>query len=120
MFGLSATNTYWLYESPTDMRKSFDGLSGIVTNHLCRNPLSGEVFLFINKRRDKLKLLQWQPDGFVLYYKRLESGTFEQLSVAGGAGSRPLRWSELAMLIEGITIENTKKRKRYLSPLKCG
>jgi hypothetical protein len=120
MFGLTVSNQYWLYESPTDMRKSFDGLCGLVTNRLHRNPLSGEVFLFINKRRDKIKLLQWQPGGFVLYYKRLESGTFEQLDTPFGQASRPVEWSELAMLIEGIKMENIKKRKRYLPTVKCG
>lgn len=120
MFGLTSNYRYWLYAGPTDMRKSFDGLCGLVTGKLEQSPLSGDVFLFINKRRDKMKLLQWQPGGFVLYYKRLESGTFEYLVTGTSQLARSVSWSELAMLIEGIKIENSKQRKRYLFTQKCG
>ena len=68
---------YWLYRKPTDMRKSFDGLCGLVASGMKRDPLSGEVFVFINRRRTHIKLLVWDRSGFVLYYKRLEEGTFE-------------------------------------------
>ncbi|QGY42533.1 IS66 family insertion sequence element accessory protein TnpB [Maribellus comscasis] len=60
MFALSSENQFHLYSQPTDMRKSFDGLSGLVQNILGRNPCNGDVFIFINKRRDKVKLLHWQ------------------------------------------------------------
>ncbi len=72
MFTLSSNNRFHLYSQPTDMRKSFNGLSGLVENELERTPLSGEVFLFINKRRDKIKLLHWGAGGYTLYYKQLE------------------------------------------------
>ena len=76
MFALSAENTFHLFNHPTDMRKSFDALSGLVRNNLGFNPTGGEVFIFINKTRDKVKLLHWQGSGYLLYYKRLEKGTF--------------------------------------------
>jgi len=72
MFSLSSTNTYQLYRGPCDMRKSFNGLSGLVRSELGREPTSGEVFIFVNRRRTHVKLLHWQQGGYVLWYKRLE------------------------------------------------
>ena len=69
MFGLTSTLNYYLYNSPTDMRMGFNGLCGLIRNRMQRNPLSGEVFIFINKRRDHMKLLHWEYGGFILYYK---------------------------------------------------
>jgi len=77
MFSLSSSLRYYLYSHPTDMRKSFDSLCHLVSTVMMRNPLSGEVFIFINRPRNRMKLLRWDNGGFVLYYKRLESGTFE-------------------------------------------
>ena len=74
MFSLTSSFRYYLYRGVTDMRKSFNGLSGIVQSKLHRNLVSGEVFIFINRRRDRVKLLRWETGGFILYYKRLESG----------------------------------------------
>ena len=68
MFALTSENIFHLYSQPTDMRKSFDALSGLVLNNLDYNPINGEVFIFINKSRDKIKLLQWQGSGYLLYY----------------------------------------------------
>ena len=76
MFALTAQQSYFLYHQPTDMRKGFNGLSGLVRNELGKNPLSGDVFIFINRRRNRMKLLVWEDSGFVLYYKILEQGTF--------------------------------------------
>lgn len=77
MFSLTSSFRHYLYSGVTDTRKSFNGLSGIVQSKLHRNLMSGEVFIFINRRRDKVKLLRWETGGFIMYYKRLESGTFE-------------------------------------------
>ena len=95
------------------VRKSFDGLSGLVQNILGRNPCNGDVFIFINKRRDKIKLLHWQGAGFILYYKRLEKGTFELPRYDSSAGSIVLDYAKLVMIIDGLSIENIQKRKRY-------
>lgn len=114
MFALSAENRFHLYSQPTDMRKSFNGLSGLVQNQLGRNPCSGDIFIFINKRRDKIKLLHWQGASFVLYYKRLEKGTFELPRYDAAAGSISLDYAKLVMIIDGLSIENIQKRKRYL------
>ncbi len=73
MFGLSESLNYFLYRKPTDMRKSFHALMGLVNNEMKQNPLSGDVYIFINKNRNLIKLLNWQEGGFVLYYKPLVS-----------------------------------------------
>ena len=111
MFALTSSQHFYLYGQPTDMRKSFDGLCGLITSQLGCNPQSGTVFLFINKRRDKLKLLHWEPGGFVLYYKRLEQGTFQppRFDRVG----YQMKWWELTLLIQGITAQNIRQRKRY-------
>jgi transposase len=95
------------------MRKSFDGLSGLVQNNLGNNPLNGDVFIFINRRRDKIKLLHWQGVSFTLYYKRLEEGTFEVPSYDMEAGSITLSYAQMVMLVDGLTIKNIQKRKSY-------
>jgi transposase len=113
MFTLSTNNRFHLYSQPTDMRKSFDGLSAVVQNALESNPLNGDVFIFINRRRDKIKLLHWQGISFTLYYKRLEEGTFEVPTYDLEAGSITLTYAQMVMLVDGLTIKNIEKRKRY-------
>lgn len=92
------------------MRKSFDGLSGLVSRELQREPTNGEVFVFLNRRRTHIKLLHWEPGGFVLYYKRLEKGTFTP-PPQGSTGQ--LSWSELILMIEGIQVTASRKMARY-------
>ena len=113
MFTLSSSNKFHLYSQATDMRKSFDGLSGLIQNNLENNPCNGDVFIFINKRRDKIKLLHWQGISFTLYYKRLEKGTFELPEYDSSIGSIALNYTQIVMIIDGLTIKNIHKRKRY-------
>lgn len=96
------------------MRKSFDGLSGLVRSHFHHSLLSGDVFIFLNRRRDRIKLLMWDASGFAIYYKRLERGTFELPLCASDQASLELSWSELVMLLEGIELRSVKRRKRYV------
>lgn len=114
MFSLSSSLSYYLYSQATDIRKSFDGLSNLVQTGLNRNALSGEVFIFINRRRDRMKLLRWEQGGFILYYKRLESGTFELPKKDFTGNTCPVYWPELVMMIEGISLEHIRRRKRYI------
>ncbi len=116
MFALSTENTFHLYSQPTDMRKSFDALSGLIRNHLDSNPQNGDVFIFINKCRDKIKLLHWQGSGFLLYYKRLEKGTFELPRYDTSVGSITLSYAQIVMIVDGLSIKNLQQRKRYLPP----
>ena len=101
------------------MRKSFDGLCSMVSDKLARNPMSGEVFIFINKRRDRIKLLHWEPGGFMLYYKRLESGTIELPRWNHMASGYQIRWSDLMLMIEGISLKKIERRKRYIVTKQC-
>jgi len=117
MFTLSSTHKFYLYTDPTDMRKSFDGLSGLIQDFLEVSPRSS-VFVFINKKRDKVKLLHWVGSGYLLYYKRLEEGTFELPQYEINEGLISLSYTQMVMLIDGISIVNIKKRKRYLSSVK--
>lgn len=94
MFTLSETHRFLLYNTPTDMRKSFDGLSGLIKNQLAADPRSIDVFIFINKGRDKVKLLHWNGAGYILYYKRLERGRFGLSSYKQKRGSIKLNYSK--------------------------
>jgi len=113
MLNFSSRHRYYLYAGRTDMRKSFNGLSGLVRAHMETDLMSGDIFLFINKRKDRLKMLVWEPTGFAIYYKRLERGTFEIPENVSGKSSIQLSWSSLIMLLEGIELKSIKKRKRY-------
>ncbi len=118
MFTLSSTHKFHLYTEATDMRKSFDGLSGLVQDFLQSSPIGSSVFVFINKQRDKVKLLHWVGGGYLLYYKRLEEGTFELPQYEISHGMIRLSYTQIVMLIDGISIVNIHKRKRYLSQAK--
>lgn len=114
MFSLSA-GRYFLYREPTDIRRSFDGLCGLVTDRLGQNPMSGDVFIFINKPRNRMKLLKWEPGGFVLFYKRLEKGTFELPDHLSRVVSQQIGYGQLTMMVTGISMRYAKKRHRFLS-----
>ena len=113
MFTLSSSHRFHLYCQPTDMRKSFDGLSGLVNNVLERNPFHGDVFIFINRTRNKIKLLHWQGVSFTLYYKRLEKGTFELPQYDESVKSISLSYTQMVMILDGLTVSNIHKRKQY-------
>jgi len=94
------------------MRKGFDGLSGLVTSAMGMNPTDGSVYLFINRRRDRMKMLVWESGGFMLYYKRLESGLFE-LPKDEGSTRIKLNWETLVLMMTGISLVQKKRKKRY-------
>lgn len=103
----------FLCTSPADMRKGFDTLAVLVREHLGHDPLSGHLFLFIGRRRDRLKIMYWDNDGYALWYKRLEEGTFRLPSAKKSGASVELKASELAMLLEGIDLTSIKRGKRF-------
>jgi transposase len=113
MFSITSAR-YYLYREVTDIRKGFDSLSGLVSGQLGQNPMSGDVFIFVNRQRNRIKLLRWEPGGFVLFYKRLEKGTFELPDSRKSDKKQILDYGELAMLITGISMRNAKKRNRFL------
>lgn len=110
MFNLNDSMRYWLYSEPTDMRKSFHTLSGLVRDRMGRNPLDGDVYIFINRHRNRMKLLHWEPGGLVLYAKMLERGTFGKPSGLQYDGS--LAWRGLVMVVEGIMADGATRRQR--------
>ena len=95
------------------MRKGFDGLSGLVREQMGSDPLDGSVYLFVNRRRDRMKLLVWESGGFVLYYKRLERGTFELPKAKMASHKLQMNWETLVLMIQGIRLEKIVKKKRY-------
>jgi transposase len=103
----------YLHARPTDMRKSFDGLCGLVRNVFQADPLDGSLFLFLNRRGDRIKILWWDRDGLALFYKRLEAGTFEMLTAADDAAVLEIDATQLAMLLGGVTLHSAQRRKRY-------
>lgn len=113
MLSVSSAYRYYVYRGQADMRKSFDGLSGLVRNELGKDPLSGEVFIFINKRCNQVKLLLWEGDGFSLYSKRLEKGTYELPSWKEQTPSIELRSDELMLILQGISLNSVHRRKRF-------
>lgn len=106
----------WLCVQPTDLRKSFDTLAELVRQHLQADPLSGHVFVFRNRRSDRVKLLYWDEDGYVIVYKRLEEGTFRFPAATGDESGVTLRAAELAMLLDGVDWQNVHRSRRYRRP----
>lgn len=113
MIGLTEHHTYYLHIGATDMRKGFNGLSGIITNIYESNPMDGSVYIFINRNRDKMKMLVWEECGFMMYYKRLESGTFELPNVNDSKTKLCINWEILILMIRGIKLEKINRKKRY-------
>jgi len=110
MLHVPSSVAIYVHTRPVDLRKGFDGLSGIVRAEFAADPLDGSLFLFFNRRRDRLKILHWDGTGYWLYYKLLEAGTFE---VIGGEGPRvQIDATQLAMLLGGVSLTSVR-RKRY-------
>lgn len=113
MLSIHPTTRYFLYQSHIDMRKSFDGLCGVVTNEMHRDILSNDVFIFFNKRKTHIKLLAFEGDGFAIYYKRLEEGTYEFTADNSSDKSSLLSYSQLLLIRQGISLKKIQYRKRY-------
>jgi len=103
----------WMASEATDMRCGFDRLAERVNAVVGENPQSGHLFVFRSRRGDRLKILVWDRDGFVLWYKRLEAGVFKMPRVENVARAVELRASELAMILDGIDVSKLKRVARY-------
>jgi len=115
MFSLGDSNRYLLFSEPTDMRKSFHTLSGLVTNIMGANPHNGDVFIFINKHRNRIKLLHWEPGGMVIYSKMLERGTFALPDLSSvTSSSYVMQWRDLVLLVEGIMEKANSRQNRLV------
>ena len=104
---------YFVYGNGCDMRKGYDGLSGLVRNEFKKDPLLGDVFIFLSRGRNKIKLLHWQGDGFCIFSKRLEKGTFEIPKQSSSQNAMELSPHQLQFILEGIILSSVKKRVRY-------
>ena len=115
MIAIPSGASIYLCTIATDMRKSFDGLSGLVRPEFQREPNDGSLFLFINRRRDRIKILYWETTGFALWYKRLESGTLETITGRSGESVVMIDSAELSMLLAGISLQSVRRRRRFVA-----
>jgi transposase len=113
MLHLSANERYYFYNQVTDMRKGCYGLCGIVQNEMKKSVLVCEVFVFINKRHNQVKLLQWDKDGFALYEKRLEKGLFEQPDTTQNGTDILLTQLQLQHILQGVILKSVRHKKRF-------
>jgi transposase len=116
MLSLTPAVRIYLASEPVDMRKGFDGLMAIVRAQRVGDVFSGHLFVFLSRRADRLKALYWDRGGFVLLYKRLESGRFKRPEVAPGASSVVLGASDLAMLLDGIDLRRVRRPRLWEPP----
>ncbi len=110
MLLIDSHRRYFIYRGVTDMRKGFDGLSGLVRNELLADPLSGDVYLFFNRNKKQLRILCWDKDGFAIYGKRLEKGTFELPK----GNEIALPYTTLLFILSGVSLSSIRHRKRYV------
>ena len=113
MFNLDKTLRYWLYSEPTDMRKSFHTLSGLVNNRIGANVRDGDVYIFVNRRRNRIKLLHYETGGLVIYAKMLDRGTFGMpLPRKENEVTRNVSWADLQKMVEGIMADPDSRQAR--------
>lgn len=115
MIALATGSRIFVYTQSTDMRKSFNGLSGLVKEHFNVDLFSGHLFVFCNRKRDMVEILVWDQDGLAIWSKRLESGTFENFK-RDAQGNFEIDQAELMMMLRGIEMTDLRRRKRYSIP----
>lgn len=113
MLNLGLRVEIYLCALPTDMRRGFDGLVRMAEEHLARDVLSGGLYVFVNRRRDRLKLLYWDNDGLAIWHKRLESGRFQIPPIGAESSCVSLTAMQLALILGGIDLASVRQRKRY-------
>jgi transposase len=116
MLSLSLPLSIWLCLEPTDMRCGYDRLAQRALEHARHDVLRGGLFVFFNRRRDRVKLLYWDHDGYAIWQKRLEAGTFQLPAVSADARSVALSDTQLALLLKGVDLASVRMRKRYARP----
>ena len=113
MISFTAGVRIFVYSGATDMRKSFNGLSGLVSEHFTAELTSGHLFLFFNRRRDRLKILTWDRDGLCIWYKRLEAGSYQIEALGKDTAALEIDATQLSLLLSGIDLASARRRKRY-------
>ena len=117
MLSLSSALRIFLAVEPADMRKGFDGLSQLVRERIAQDPLSGHLFVFRNRRRERIKILYWDRDGLAIWYKRLETGSFQLPVINRDAVSIEMSSTQLTLILSGIDLRSARQRKRYQRPI---
>jgi transposase len=117
MLSMPPTIRIWLSAQPADLRKSFDSLAALVREGLRGDPLSGDIFVFRNKSADRIKLLVWEEDGYAIWYKRLEKGSFHFPAARDENPHVEIRAADLIMLLAGVDLSSVKRSKRYHRPV---
>lgn len=120
MLQLSNSVKYYWYNGAADMRKSFDALCGIVNQHMQLNILQGGVYIFVNKKRNQIKLLTWDGDGLAIYYKRLEKGVYELPVMSVSHPSASIDVVQLQLILQGIVLSSVRTKKRFSLNQKTG
>ena len=115
MIGLPANTPIYLCTDPVDLRKGFDGLTGIVTTTLAHNVTDGSLFLFVNRKRDRIKALWWETGGLTLWYRRLEQGTVELPKPSQDSSHVTIDNVELAMWIAGVPLKSAQTRRKRMA-----
>ena len=116
MLSLAPPVRVLLATQSADMRRSFDGLCLLVQSQLQQDPFSGHLFVFLNRRRDRVKLLYWCGDGFAIWYRRLEKGTFQLPSAGKDEVRLEMKASDLSLILDGIELTSVRRRPRYERP----
>ncbi len=115
MLHLSGTTRYYWYNGVADMRKGFDGLAGLVSQYMGASVPDGGVFIFVNRRRNQIKLLTWEGDGMAIYHKRLEKGVYELPRIsAGDVCTAEIDVLQLQLILQGIVLQSVRKKRRFL------
>jgi transposase len=113
MLTLSSAVRIYVASEPVDLRKGFDGLAAATRQLICEDPLSGHLFVFINRRRNRMKILIWQASSYLLLYKRLEQGTFKLATAASTDSTLRITAADLAPMLEGIDLRDARRRKNW-------
>ena len=117
MLSFPSTVRIFLCRIPTDLRYSFDSLMGLAQQVFEQDPLSGHLFLFVNRRRDRIKILFWDHDGLAIFYKRLEAGSFQLPRAANDQQGIELDYQQLTRLLNGLDLQTARRRRRYPRPV---
>ena len=115
MLSFGSTARIYVATAPTDLRKGFDGLSALVKRDLGCDPMSGGLYVFLNRKLTQMRVLFWDRDGYCFFAKRLEQGTFRRMKAGDGGTVIEIDAAELAMLLAGIDAKSVRRRKRYAS-----
>jgi transposase len=116
MLNLNSASSYFWYNGVADMRKGFDALCGIVQQHMHVNVLQGGVYIFVNRKRNQIKLLHFEGDGLAIYYKRLEIGRYELPFIEPGSNCATIDMLQLQLILHGIVLNSIRKKKRFSLP----